>query len=338
MKKGFTFSELLVSMLIIAITFQIVYYIVDNSVESYKNSRINLQNLYAESSISLLFDILENELKYAGSGGELLKELHKPVFDPGNQGSYEQVGEVYSQVTDHCKIANSIDYYEDSQKKEFYITYVVTYKNFFVRNGDGTYSPLYGGDLGKINWVIIKNKLSSSADGYYTRIAKLDADKISGPGTYPGEITPSDIFEFKEINLAKTNKTLSLRNEDKYVYPLYEKSVAFTGYPSVMIKQTKIVFEKESGKIYIERYFPIPDSTSNIYISNILENVEDFDINAMYYSNGIKEKPLSEVDSSFDLSSIFALKFVLTWNAPWKYKSKEFKIIKERIIVLIPNL
>lgn len=342
-RKGFTFSELLISLIILSLTFQIVISIVYNSVESYKISRINIQNLYAENSISLLFSILENELRYTGSGGELIKNLYKPTYQEGDESSYVQKGEKYSQICDHIWLSNSIDYYEDTSKIEFLISYLVTYNNFFVRNSDGTYSPLYRGAIDEIKWVVIKNKISSSSEGYYTRIAKLYAKKISGTGTYPGIVTPDDKFIFEEINLANSSKRIALLSDDKYVYPIYKrKDLKFSGYPNNMFRQTKIVFEKESNKIYIERFFPtVFNSGTNIYKLDILENVENFQIYAIYFENGIKkEKSLKEIKNSnaFDLSSIYALKFVLKWKAPWKYKSQNLELIKTKIVVLIPNM
>ncbi|ABR30759.1 N-terminal cleavage protein [Thermosipho melanesiensis] len=333
MKKGFTFVELLVSLIIIGLTFQIVVSVVFNSVESYKLSRVNMQNLYAESYVTLLYDILENELRYAGSGGELLKNLYLPKYTIDDEESYMPKGGKYTEVTDVLWLADSIDINEDSTSLVLYITYVVTYKNFFVRNTDGTYSPLYKGYVGNFGWTIIKNKLSSSAEGYFTRFAKLKVEKISGPDEFPGEIGPEDTFKIDEINLANQLKTLPLSDEDKYIYPLSKNSIDSVEYATSLFRQTKVVFEKEMGKIYIERFFPVLDLSQKHYRQDILENVKDFEVYALYYPNG--EKKLSEIKNmSFDLSSIYALKFAVTWRSPWD----DFEIKKTRIITLIPNL
>ncbi|ONN27184.1 N-terminal cleavage protein [Thermosipho affectus] len=337
MRKGFTFVELLVSLIILTLTFQIVFSVVFNIMESYKISKVNMQNLYAESYVSLLYDILENELKYAGSGGELLKNLYKPSYVLGNVSSYIQKGEKYSEITDHIWLANSIDVKEDTNKLEFYVTYVVTYKNFFVRNADGTYSPLFKGYVGDFRWAIIKNKLSPSTEGYFTRFVKLDVEKISGPDEFPGIVGPEDTFKIEEINLADQTEKVMLGDEDKYIYPLSRNTLTSVEFSKNLFRQIKVVFEKNTGKIYIEKFFPILDLTKKVYRQDILENVKSFEVYALYYPNG--EKRLSEIkNQSFDLSSIYALKFLVTWSSPWKFGSKNFEITKTRVILLIPNL
>ncbi|MBO8161231.1 MAG: prepilin-type cleavage/methylation domain-containing protein [Thermosipho sp. (in: Bacteria)] len=332
MKKAFTFVELLVTLLITSITFLIIYLIVDNSLESYKIARLNVKTLYAESYISLLFDILDDEVKFAGSGSELLKNLYIPTYIPGKRKSYVPKGRLFTEITNHGWLANSIDYYEDDNQKIFYLTYVVTYPVLFVRNSDGTYSPLFNEEVGEINWAIIKNKLSPDADGYYTRYAKLKVKKISGSGTYPGYVKIDDKYIIKEVNLAKPNKSLDLSSSDKYIYPIYNSTDIF----SKSFRQIKVIYNKKTGKISLIRYTPILDSDLNTIQIDLLNDAKDFSISIIYFNNGVKEMDIKTAKNikGFDTTSIIALKFTIKWKPSWK---KE-EIVKTRIINIVPNM
>lgn len=325
MRRGFTLVEILITMVIVLITIQIASVMVSNYIKSYQITRRNIENLYAVSYVSFLFDVIESELLNAGSGGELLKELHKPD------------GSKYTQITDHLWLIDSIDVVESDEKLEFYISYVTTYKNILIRNSDGTYSPLYHGELGEFEWAIVKNKFSPTAEGYKTRLVKLMVSKIGGSGSYPGSVSPEDKFELKEVDL--NDRVIDLTENDVYVYPIAMNKVP-TGYQRKVFRQTKVVFEKDEGRVYIERTFPLIDEANNSYRIDILNNVSDFDIFALYYENGMKEQRLVALKDMpyFDQKSIVALKFVVKWRSPQKMHDRDFEVEKIRVISLVPNM
>jgi hypothetical protein len=309
-----------------------IYLIVTNSLESYKISKLNVETLYAESYISLLFDILDDEVKFAGSGSNLLKNLYIPTYVPGKSKTYVPKGRLFTEIVNYSWLANSIDYYEDNDQKIFYLTYVITYPVFFIRNPDGTYSPLYNEKVGDIEWAIIKNKLSPDADGYYTRYAKLSVTKISGSGTYPGFVKIDDKFSIKEVNLAKPKKLIQLSDDDKYIYPIYNSTDIF----SKSFRQIKVIFDKKTGRVSMIRYTPILDSDNNTIQIDLLNNVEDFSISVVYFDNGIKKIDIKTAknNAEFDTTSVIAIKFTVKWKPSWK----KDEIIKSRTINILSNM
>ncbi|SHH28954.1 prepilin-type N-terminal cleavage/methylation domain-containing protein [Thermosipho atlanticus] len=332
MKKAFTFVELLVTLIITSITFSIIYLIVTNTLDSYKISKTNVRTLYAESSISLLFDILDDEVKFAGSGSELLKNLYVPTYIPRRSNSYVQKGRLFTEIVDHGWLINSIDYYEDKNQKIFYLTYVVTYPVFFVRNNDGTYSPLYNEKVGEIQWAIIKNKLSPDTEGYYTRYAKLKVTKLSGSGTYPGEVKIDDKFSIREVNLANPNRTVELTSDDKYIYPIYNSTDLF----AKSFRQIRVIYDKTLEKVSMIRYYPMLDITNNTVEIDLINDVKDFSISVIYFDNGIKEMDINTAKNSigFDTTTVIGLKFTIVWQPNWKKEP----IIKSRTINIVSNM
>jgi hypothetical protein len=113
-----------------------------------------------------------------------------------------------------------------------------------------------------------------------------------------------------------------------------------TGYQRKVFRQTKVVFEKDEGRVYIERTFPLIDEANNSYRIDILNNVSDFDIFALYYENGMKEQRLVALKDMpyFDQESIVALKFVVKWRSPQKMQDRDFEVEKIRVISLVPNM
>lgn len=60
-RKGYTFVEVLISLVVITIFFGILTLIVDMTLRSYKVSKATLQSLYANTYVNFLFDVMEGE-------------------------------------------------------------------------------------------------------------------------------------------------------------------------------------------------------------------------------------------------------------------------------------
>lgn len=346
MKKAFTLSEVLVSMLIISIVFLIIGLVINNYVTTYQTSKYNIKRLYSDNFLSQTFDVFSSQLKWAGSGAELFKNLYKPTFTDGKPNSYLGKGELYEDITNKIWLANSIDYEETKNKKTLYLTYLITYPAVLKRNNDGTYSPLFKEYLGEVDWAIIKSRLSPNAPGYYSRLVKLDVHKISGSGNFPGNLELNDKFSIKEVNLAVPDNPLyykDLSEDDRYIYAiaLFKNAIFNNPYITKSFRQIRFIYNKRNNEIIMQKFIPYLDSkrlTTNVVL---LKNVNKFEIYLLYYENNqTKEIEIGEAKNnpSFDLNNVFALKFNIQWTSDWTFKGKKLTINKTRVITLLTNM
>lgn len=364
-RKGYTFVEVLISLVVITIFFGILTLIVDMTLRSYKVSKATLQSLYANTYVNFLFDVMEGELKWAGSGSSLLvnqrykddpnKKLQKPKFTLGVASSYTRPGENYKQITDHLWLYDSIDIEKTADGFRIYVTYVITYPVVLKRNNDNppTYSPLQSGYLGPSGWAIITNALSPSSSEYRPRYAKLRY-YLNGQVFNGGYVKPTDKFTLKEINLAvqSVSTDLDLLSEDKFVYPVarFKNAVFNNGYVTRSFRQVIIEYNSTEKKFTMTRFMPALDLTNNYFPITLLENVEQVEASLVYrYRNeegGIEERRI-RFDNMADWNTyknspaiqtikddIIGLELKIKWKMPWgSLVGNTGEIVKTKFIV-----
>ena len=333
---------MLVSLIIVSIFFMMTVLILNSTVNSYSVARTTLKSLYANDYVEGLFTELENEIRLAGSGSELLHKLYKPTFTPDQSNSYTQLGQLYNEFTSHTWIRNCIDY--DTVTGTLFISYAILMPVVLKLNSDGTYSPLFDGRLDEVNWVIIKNVVSSTASGYQTRYAKVQLTKLSGPGTYPGQVTKSDKFQILEYNLSQQSKFVTLRtngadsDKDNFIYPIarLKNAVFNNGYTTTSFRQVRISYDAEQGIVRMVRFLPNLDLPSNTVTIDLLNHVKDFKIYVLYNSgNSTLEKEISDAKKTlgFNPQSVIGLRFYVKWESTGPYQ-KPVSIEKSRIFML----
>ncbi|SDH48494.1 prepilin-type N-terminal cleavage/methylation domain-containing protein [Fervidobacterium changbaicum] len=364
-RKGYTFVEVLISLVVITIFFGILTLIVDMTLRSYKVSKATLQSLYANTYVNFLFDVMEGELKWAGSGSSLLvnqrykddpnKKLQKPKFTLGVASSYTRPGENYKQITDHLWLYDSIDIEKTADGFRIYVTYVITYPVVLKRNNDNppTYSPLQSGYLGPSDWAIITNALSPSSSEYRPRYAKLRY-YLNGQVFNGGYVKPTDKFTLKEINLAvqSVSTDLDLLSEDKFVYPVarFKNAVFNNGYVTRSFRQVIIEYDSTEKKFTMTRFMPALDLTNNYFPITLLENVEQVEASLVYrYRNeegGIEERRI-RFDNMADWNTyknspaiqtikddIIGLELKIKWKMSWgSLVGNTGEIVKTKFIV-----
>ncbi len=347
-KKGFTLVETLVTMIILSIFFLIVVLVFSNFVESYKIARTNLQTLYADNYVTFLFDIIESEVKYAGSGANLFKgEFWRPTYTPGNANSYVRLGQKYNEFTTRTWLADSIDY--DPNTKTLYISYVLTYPIILRRNSDGTYTPINEGYLGHVGWGIAASSINPNAPGYKTRYVKFNRlEKITGSGQFPGIVKRDDKYYVYETNLAVQSVTYNMNNSyepttDSFIYFIskFKDAIFENGYFTRAFRQIQIRYDQNQKKIVLRRFMPALDLSTNYVDVDILTGVKDFKIYLLTTRTGqVEEIEFGQAKQipNFPKNSVFALKVYLHWESDWTLYGRKQEIIKTRTFILLSML
>jgi len=333
---GYTFVEVLISLIVISIFFAILVIVMDMTLRSYRVSKSTLYSLYANSYVNFLFDVIEGELKWAGSGSTLFVNqsnknlrLLRPVFTPGNAESYTRPGMVYQDITDHLWLNDSIDIEKTNDGFILYVTYVITYPVAFKRNSDGTYSPLQSGYLGPAGWAILTTALSPSSDEYQPRYAKLRY-YLNGQLFSGGNVSPSDRFTLKEINLAVQSIQLDLLPTDNFVYPIarFKNAVFNNGYVTRSFRQVRIEYKASEKKFVMTRFMPALDLETNSFPVTLLENVEYVEAYLVYDQGGNTNKIRFDNRSDWNTyknspeikaikDNIIGIELKIKWKMPW---------------------
>ncbi|WP_448374653.1 type II secretion system protein [Fervidobacterium sp.] len=343
-RRGYTLVEVLISLIVISIFFAILVLVMDMTLRSYRISKSTLYSLYANSYVNFLFDVIEGELKWAGSGSNLFINqsdsnlaLLRPTFTPGNAGSYIRPGTIYSDITNRLWLNSSIDIEKTNDGFIIYVTYVITYPITLKRNNDGTYSPLQSGYLGPAGWSIITSALSPSSDSYKSRYAKLKY-YLNGQIFNGGNVTTTDKFVLKEINLAVQTIELDLLPEgysnvwkgDLFVYPIarFKNATFNNGYVTRSFRQVRIEYRASEKRFVMTRFMPALDLTQNQFSVTLLENVESVEAYLVYDQGGVTNKVRfdnradwntyknsSEIRAIKD--DIIGMELKVKWKMPW---------------------
>lgn len=344
-KKGYSFVELLVSLFVIGIIFAIMSIIVNLNINAYKTTKLTLQNVYADSYVSFLFDVLEGEVKWIGSGREFLANLYRPTFVPNSPSSYNPMGAIYSEISNKVRwFGNYFDYERTGGKDIMYLNYVIAYPVTLKRNTDGTYSPISAGYMGPSGWSIIRGSLSKNSPNYFARYAKLRFYK-NGVVFSGGYLTPNDKLTVKEINLAlqNTSTDINLRAQDLFITPIarFKKAVFNNGYITRSFRQIRIIYDPNARTIVMEKFMPALDLTQQVFPTILLDNVNSFSTYILYRDMMGQDKEVEiyrakySPPSDFTPDAAYAIKFVVEWESPWRLFGNTNKITKTRIISLV---
>ncbi len=334
-RSGMTLTEVLVVIIITSVFFGAAVLIFSNLVELYQTSRAHLRLLYAESHVSILYDIMENELKYAGSGAALLKNLHHPS------------GGRYSELADRTWLFDCVDY--DPQTKTLFISYVITYPVVLVRKestgGSVTYFALNSGYLGQSKWIISKNTLSPSAPGYVTRYLSLqDITPVATTTDYPGYVNAGEAFSL----------TSALTSEDRYVYLIAKYKDATFGFSSDeasendytlgsytgSFRQIQLTYDQTRRKVTMKRLIPTLPSDYQLLSVDLLSDVSEFKVFLLYMEdNEVREIEFGEAKqmTNFNRERVFAIKVYLECELDWLH-GKKHKVIKSRVFTFVTSL
>jgi prepilin-type N-terminal cleavage/methylation domain-containing protein len=355
-RSGYTLVEVLISLIVISIFFSILVLVMDMTLRAYRISKSTLYSLYANSYVNFLFDVIEGELKWAGSGSTLLVNqrysnlaLRRPLYSPGNAGSYIRPGEVYSEITNHLWLNNSIDIEKTIDGFIIYATYVITYPITLKRNDDGTYSPLQSGYLGASGWAILTTALSPSSDEYKPRYAKLRY-YLNGQPFNGGDVSPNDRFTLKEINLAVPAIELDLLSEDKFVYPIarFKNAIFNNGYITRAFRQVRIEYKGSEKKFVMTRFMPTLDLTQQTFPVTLLENVDYVEAYLVYDQGGVTNKirfdnrtdwntykNSSEIRAIKD--DIIGIELKIRWKMPWSDVVRSAGEIEKTKFIVLPQ-
>ncbi|MCX7653812.1 MAG: prepilin-type N-terminal cleavage/methylation domain-containing protein [Fervidobacterium sp.] len=359
-RKGYTFVEFLIVLILISIFFSILIIITDSTMKAYNLTRSTLQTLYAQSHIDFTFDMLEGELKWVGSGSNLLRgersgsELRKP-----------NKTEVYQQISDKLWLQDSIDIEKTSTGFIIYITYVVASPvKFFYDSTTGTCRAISEGYIDSPDWSIVTRALVPSSEHYVPTLVKLkyyyNDSGVYRPVTGRLKVTPDLRFLIREVdpsnpsverNLAPTTfPTTSTQPgsapNELFITPISKFSNVSlnTGYTTRSFRQVQIEYNSQTKEITVRRLIPIFEPSPVIYNIKLLDNVESLQGSLVYYSsNGLSElrfdnrndwntyKNGPELRNIKD--SIVGMKFTITWRPSWKLVNDEY-LTKTRLIII----
>ncbi|QTA37288.1 hypothetical protein JYK00_05970 [Thermosipho ferrireducens] len=318
--EGYTFVEFLIVLMIISIFGLILTSSINNTLKSYEISKTNLRRLYSENNINFLFDTLEKELRWVGSGGVLLENLTNA-----------------QEITDHTGwIASSIDY--DPASKTLYVSYLIA-QDIILQRSANKYYPLYDTIIDGpkttdfYGYAITMTKYDSNAPGFSTKwkgiTAILDENGVPiSTVTHVGEASSLTIGEFS----GNDKYAILIKNPGPYILKILNQEYYFE-----LFRQTRITYIPGSSKVIFERYIPTLNSSIT---TDLLDNVENFQIYLLYQDSGLKEIEIGEAKTNpppgFSPQKVRALKFKIIWESPWKQAGKSFQILKEKVFVL-PN-
>lgn len=359
-KKGYTFVEVLIVLILISIFFSILVIMTDSTLRAYATTRQILQTLYAQSYVDFLFDVLEGELKWAGSGSNLLKG------EQGDSGLRKPDRTKYTEIVDVASgkpwLYDSIDIEKTATGFIIYITYIIASPVKLYYNGTtGICRPLSEGYLDSPSWSIVTRAIAPSSEHYIPTLVKLKYYYLDSgvykPVTGILRVTPDMRFQIKEIDLSTSvEKNLVPSNfpsndpttapDELFVTPISKfKNVVFnTGYATRTFRQIRIEYNSQTKEINMVRFIPSTDLSQNTYSVKLLDNVESFQGSLVYYFSGeFKElrfddrddwntyKNSAEVKNIKD--SIVGMKFTVTWKPSWNLSNSE-KITKTRLIII----
>lgn len=362
-RNGYTLSEVLIVLILISIFFAILIAITDTTLRAYQTTKSTLQLLYAQSYVDFLFDVLEGELKWAGSGSSLLlnQDPNNRQYSPSPNGILlKPDGTPYYEIVNRLWLRDSIDIEKTATGFIIYITYLittpVTFKYDQSLNG---YTPISEGYIDYPGWCILKNALSPSAEKYTPRYAKLKFYK-NGITQVTSEIyvKPGDRFVVKEVDPSNPSVEMTLNPYSSapkykdyfYIVPIARfKNIALNnGYVMRSFRQIRVEYNSQTKEVFITRFLPATDLTQNTYRVKIIDNVESFEGSLVYYSAGQFNEIRFDNRSDWNTYKnstfmknikdyIVGLKFTITWKAPWKNLSEnDSTIVKTRLITL-PN-
>ncbi|MGC8902661.1 MAG: type II secretion system protein [Fervidobacterium sp.] len=356
-KSGYTLSEVLVVLIIISIFFAILVSITDSTLKSYQITRATLQTLYAQSYVDFLFDVLEGELKWTGSGSTLLMREGANAFS--NDGKLlKPDGTVYTEITDKLWLYNSLDIEKTTTGFAIYVTYILPSPVMLKYDTTTkTYRPTTTGYL-LAGWCILKNAISPSAPTYTPRYAKLLFYKNGAPVNSLIQVSPTDSFIVKEIASTNPPSEIVLNPESSdpkyknyfYIVPIarFKNTIFNFGYTTKTFRQVKIEYNSQTKEITMTRFLPSTDLSQNTYTVKLLDNVTNFEGSLVYYSSG----NLAEIrfDNRDDWNTykygpavrsikdyIVGIKFTVNWEAPWKNLSKNDAILTKTRLIIIPK-
>lgn len=355
-KSGYTLSEVLIVLVIISIFFAILVSITDSTLKSYQITKSTLQTLYAHSYVDFLFDVLEGELKWTGSGSTLLMRDGASTFSSDGK-LLKPDGTVYSEITDKLWLYNSLDIEKTQTGFAIYVTYLIPSPVMLkYDNTTKTYRPTTTGYLLAVGWCILKNAISPSSPTYTPRYAKLRFYKNGLPVDSSIQVSPNDSFVVKEILSPGVEVILNPESSDPkykdyfYIVPIarFKNTVFNSGYTTKTFRQVKIEYNAQTKEINMTRFLPALDLSQNTYTVKLLDNVTNFEGSLVYYSSG----GLAEIrfDNRNDWNTykydptirnikdyIVGIKFTVTWEAPWKNLSKNDAVITKTRFIIIPK-
>ncbi|ODN30482.1 type II secretion system protein [Fervidobacterium thailandense] len=342
-RRGFTLTEVLIVLVILTIFFAILVTMVHGVVTAYRFSKTTLQALYAESYIRFFFDMLENELRWAGSGTHLMREGFSssppPTGDPDlhNQVRFGKMSGItrvrFSEVLDYLWIRTwGIDVRVEGQEIAFYLTYLKTYPVLFKRvpNITNRYVALNTGFVGKSNWVISASRLSTGANEYFSTLVNVSVTMPNGTPFTGGEIRKND-----ELNIVCPGNV----KWHEYIYFVVESvgrglfGIDFgEGF-----RRIRVAFNPSTRTIYVTKYSPVSGASIT---QRILENVKNFEI--YLARQGGAGLDFERVDPAtwntrkptVAVSQLVGFKFLIEWESPWLVGARPILIRKERVILL----
>lgn len=365
LKKGYTLVEVLIVLILISIFFAILVMMTDSTLRAYITTRQTLQTLYAQSYVDFLFDVLEGELKWVGSGSNLLKG------EQGDAGLRKPDRTKYTEIVDVVSgkpwLYDSIDIEKTTNGFILYITYIIASPVRIHYNGTtGECKPLSEGYLDSPSWSIVTRALAPSSEHYIPTLVKLRYYYLDS-GTYKPvtgvlKVTPNMRFQIKEIDLSNpsveknlvpstfpSNNPSTAPNE-LFITPIsrFKNTVFNTGYATRTFRQVRIQYNSQTKEVTMVRFIPSPDLTQNTYSVKLLDNVESFQGSLVYYVSG--EFRELRFDNRTDWNtyknsaevrniknSIVGMKFTVTWKPSWQNVGNE-EITKTRLIIIPQGL
>ncbi|MFN6992200.1 MAG: type II secretion system protein, partial [Fervidobacterium sp.] len=300
LRTGYTFTELLVVIILISIFFAILIAMTDSTLKAYRTTRLTLQTLYATNHIDFMFDVLENEFKWASSGSQLLKGewgdtgLRKP--------DRTKFTDIVDTVNEKPWLYDSIDIQKTTNGFIVSIVYLIpSAVKFYYDSTTGVCKPLTEGYLESPDWSIVTRAISPSSEHYVPTLVKLKYYYNVG-GTYKPLnnvifVTPNMNFMIKEINLGNQaeinlqpasfpSTSPSTAPNELFITPISKlRSVGPENvYTTASFRKVSIEYNSQTKEVLLKREFPTAGLQTGAYTIKLLDSVESFQGSLVYYS------------------------------------------------------
>ncbi len=260
-RSGFTLTEVLISLIIIFIFFTALMITFDVVTRSYDVNKTAVLRLYAEANIDNLFNIIEEELRYAGS----MKNLLKLALDSS--------GTVINATDNTVRIEYALSEKIILKKEEN-----DDYKDYpIITDSTNTYFALFASKFPEVYnnslWALYYDNLDDPATDIiqFINISKADSlsvtenlkatviDAKNKDGISPASSEVRYISPFSYIStdtILKNSDGKTWYGENAYVDTIYS------------------TFTNDSTIIVMDKYIPTIESTFTIYIADAIKTFD----------------------------------------------------------------
>lgn len=343
---GFTLTEVLVIVVILAIFFSVMTIVLNGTLKSYVYSRYHVKSLYAENYIRFLFDVLETELMWAGSGAGFMKPGTATINVGGGTGSvveyprfgvYSRVSNVdrytpFSEILNYVWVPNwGLDIRTSGSGLEIYVSHIKTYPVTLKRVGS-SYVSLNRGILSSSRWAIGTYTLSTDSPSYF--------------GFYINGITLLNsngrTFEATEFSRSSTFTVLNAPSTAEYLYvvPPSTGLQLFNMDFGENFRRVRISYDPTSKSVRIFKYIPSASPPNNELVLDVLEDVSKFEVylvrqaGSTYTFERVDPTTWNFRKPSVMVRDLVGLKFVVEWQSPWSFGNRKLAVSRERLIIL----